>query len=107
MSSDSDGHPPCLTSSSSDGDADVGVDVVEADDTSSSSSAPIWPLHLSQPRVRRFFWVARHVLRVRKRWRRVLFEAWAVALHVLRVRKLHVLRVLFEAWVGAMFWQLR
>ena len=53
MSSDSDGHPP-LTSSSSEGDADVGVDVVEADDTSSSSSAPIWPLHLSQPRVRRF-----------------------------------------------------
>ena len=107
MSSDSDGHPPRLTSASSEGDADVGVDVVEADDTSSSSSAPIWPLHLSQPRVRRFFWVALHVLRVRKRWRRVLFEAWAVALHVLRVRKLHVLRVLFEAWVGAMFWQLR
>ena len=86
MSSDSDGHPPRLTSSSSDGDADVGVDVVEADDTSSSSSGPIWPLHLSQPRVRRFL---------------------LVALHVLRVRKLHVLRVLFEAWVGAMFWQLR
>ena len=104
MSSDSDGPPP-LGSSSSEGDADGGVD--EADDTSSSSSAPIWPLHLSQPRVRRFFRVARFVLRVRKRRRRVLFEAWAVALHVLRVRKLHVLRVLFEAWVGAMFWQLR
>ena len=31
----------------------------------------------------------------------------AVALHGLRVRKLHVLRVLFEAWVGAIFWPLR
>ena len=81
MSSDSDGPPP-LGSSSSDGDADVGVDVVEADDTSSSSSAPIWPLHLSQPRVRRFFRVALHVLRVRKRWRKKVFEAWVGAIFV-------------------------
>ena len=80
MSSDSDGHPPSLVSTSSDGDADVGVDVVEADDTSSSSSAPIWPLHLSQPRVRRFVRVARYVLRVRALWRKKVFDAWVGAI---------------------------
>ena len=86
MSSDSDGHPPSLVSSSSDGDADVGVDVVEADDTSSSSSGPIWPLHgvalHDCPEWRRLFRVALHVLRVRKRWRKKVFEAWVGAIFV-------------------------
>ena len=80
MSSDSDGYPPRLTSSSSEGDADVGVDVVEADDTSSSSSAPDWPLHFSQPPVRRLFRVARHVLRVQNRWRKKVCDAWVGAI---------------------------
>ena len=86
MSSDSDGHPPSLVSSSSDGDADVGVDVVEADDTSSSSSGPIWPLHgvafHDCPEWRRLFRVSRHVFCVQTRWRKKVFEAWVGAIFV-------------------------
>ena len=86
MSSDSDGHPPSLVSSSSDGDADVGVDVVEADDTSSSSSGPIWPLHgvafHDCPKWRRLLAVSRHVFCVQTRWCKKVFEAWVGAIFV-------------------------